>query len=201
MSDISSSILDFWFGPLDSSGSCSDDNKARWYKKDPEFDQSIKDKFEPLFRDLTRHAPRPSWVEGPQGLLAGVIVLDQFSRNMFRDSKEMYSGDGQALRLSFEIIALGYDKRLPLSLRPFSYMPLMHAENLPCQERCVELFSSFAEEQSGDTKKSVEFMGKYAVSHRDIVARFGRFPHRNQIVERESTREEIVFLKEPGSSF
>src|SRR5690606_29754039 len=144
---------------------------------------------------------RPHWLRGARGLLAGIIVLDQFSRNMFRDSPAMYSADHIARAFTYELIALAHDRQLSLAHRTFAYMPLMHSERLVDQDRCVELFEEFARELPSERRKGVEANLKYAIAHRDIVARFGRFPHRNHILGRTSTDKEIEFLKTPGSGF
>jgi uncharacterized protein (DUF924 family) len=193
-------ILDFWFGSLDADGRADQQHTSSWFKKDSDFDQEIVRRFSGIYSELTK-GPRPEWAAGPTGLLAEIIVLDQFSRNMFRDSPDMYSFDDLALRSSFEFIALGLDEGAPLAHRVFSYMPLMHSERLIDQERCVTLFSRFAEELQGETAAIIRGNVKYAIAHRDIVARFGRFPHRNALLGRTSTETEIAFLSEPGSSF
>lgn len=195
-------ILDIWFGTLDENGDSSAAQKKRWFSKDPNYDREIREEFASTYVNLAlAPSTRPTWLAGPRGLLAGIIVLDQFSRNMFRDSPAMYSADDLARGLSYELIALGYDRKLPVPMRVFSYMPLMHSERLPDQERCVELFEQLSEELSGNQRKAILGNLDYAVQHRDIVARFGRFPHRNQILSRTSTDQEIEFLKTPGSGF
>jgi uncharacterized protein (DUF924 family) len=207
-SDLGARILDVWFGPLDESGNSLPEYQKRWFSKDPAFDQQIREEFAATYVSLavTQHL-RPAWLAGPRGLLAGVIVLDQFSRNMFRNSPAMYSADDLARSFAYELIALGYDRKLPLAFRGFAYLPLMHSERLVDQERCVELFEEFARELGADARKDVEARKgveanlKYAILHRDIVARFGRFPHRNELLSRASTEEELEFLTTPGSSF
>jgi uncharacterized protein (DUF924 family) len=193
-------ILDFWFGSLDADGRADQQHTSSWFKKDPAFDQKIVEHFSEIYSQLTTGS-RPAWVTDPAGLLSAIIVLDQFSRNMFRDSPKMYSFDDLALRYSFEFIALGLDEGAPLAHRIFSYMPLMHSERLIDQERCVTLFSRFADELQGEPASIIRGNVKYAIAHRDIVARFGRFPHRNALLGRTSTEAEITFLNEPGSSF
>jgi uncharacterized protein (DUF924 family) len=134
-------------------------------------------------------------------LLSCVIVLDQFPRNMFRNTPAMFSSDALAQMLTLELVGLGYDKTMPVAQASFCYMPLMHSEQTPDQQRCVELFIELSQRTSGSVRETVEFQLGYAKAHRDIVARFGRFPHRNQVLGRQSTEEELAFLKEPGSSF
>ncbi len=198
----SKKILDFWFGELDEAGNCSDSNKKRWFMKDAAFDREILETFSATYAQLAvSGVTRPDWAEGPHGTLAAIIVLDQFSRNMFRNTPAMFSADSIARSYSYEMIALGYDRALAMAHRTFVYMPLMHSERLCDQERCIELFESFAAALEGKQKASIEANTGYAVRHRDIVARFGRFPHRNDILGRPSTAEELAFLKQPGSGF
>lgn len=195
-------ILNFWFGPLNADGRCSEVFVSRWFSKDVAFDTQIRAQFSRVYAQLTvRDQPRPAWVSGARGTLAAIIVLDQFSRNMFRDTPSMFVADAQARAFCYEIIALGYDKQLPLQLRSFVYMPLMHSERLADQERCVELFQLMADELDDPAKNQVAGSLKFAIAHRDIIARFARFPHRNQLLGRPSTVEETTFLKQPGSSF
>src|SRR5690606_14007330 len=159
-------------------------------------------KFSAVFSELLdAKEQRPSWAEGPRGLHAAIIVLDQFSRNMFRDTPQMFSGDAMALRLCYEFIALGFDKRVPPALCTFAYMPLMHSERLVDQERCIELFQQLADSLEGTRREALLYNVDFAIRHRDIIAQFGRFPHRNEILGRESSPQEIDFLKRPGSSF
>jgi uncharacterized protein (DUF924 family) len=193
-------ILQFWFGTLDEEGRADSQHTTSWFKKDPNFDEEILRRFRGRYEEFSQ-GTLPSWANGPRGLLSAILVLDQFSRNMFRNNAKMYAFDHLARSQSFEYIALGFDEDAPTAHRIFSYMPLMHSERLVDQDRCVTLFSRFAEEQSGELEKSIRGNLKFAVAHRDIVARFGRFPHRNAILGRASTEEEVAFLSEPGSSF
>jgi uncharacterized protein (DUF924 family) len=193
-------ILHFWFGDLDETGEPLPEQKKRWWTKDPHFDDEIRDRFSTIFSELLNQ-DRPNWTEEPRGLLAAIIVLDQFSRNMFRDSPRMYSGDAIALRLAYEFIALGFDGQFSATFCTFAYMPLMHSERLIDQERCVELFRKLTETANEDEREALLYNLDFAIRHRDIVAQFGRFPHRNEILARESSPQEIEFLKNPGSSF
>ena len=172
-------VLSFWFA-----------NKTRWWKKDPAFDDQIRKRFAPLLSSIA-NKEHEEWKATPRGTLAYVIVLDQFSRNMFRDTPGMFSNDEQALETAKEAIDKGFDQQLSHEERGFLYMPLMHSEVLTDQERCVQLFDTLGNADSLD----------YAIRHRDIIKRFGRFPHRNGMLGRSSTAEEVEFLKQPGSSF
>jgi uncharacterized protein (DUF924 family) len=190
----------FWLGELDARGRAKPEKAKLWWSKDPEFDRAIFERFSGLHSELQAGAHR-DWLRAPQSLLSYVLVLDQFSRNMFRGSAGMFASDELALAAAFEGIALGFDKKLRQDERTFLYMPLMHSERLEVQERCVELFESFALELSGDDSKAARGNKGYAERHRDVVKRFGRFPHRNAVLGRESTVEEKEFLTQPGSSF
>ncbi len=193
-------VLDFWYGPLGPEGLAEPEKRSRWFSRDAEFDREIRERFAALHA-LLLSGQRPAWSREPSGLVAAVIVLDQFSRNMFRGTAAMYAGDLRALGLSLEGIALGYDTSFPMVYQWFLYMPLMHSEDLAMQQRCVELFQALAQKVSGQAKELADGALKYAFSHRDIVERFGRFPHRNEILGRVTTDEELEFLKQPGSSF
>jgi len=171
-------VLEFWFG-----------EPANWWKKDPAFDAEIVDRFGELHAAIER-GDHEDWRATPSGALAYVIVLDQFSRNMFRGTARMFASDAQALAAARDAVERHHDADLPADRRAFLYMPFMHSEDLADQERGVALFEALSPGQT-----------KYSVAHRDIVARFGRFPHRNEILGRTSTPEELEFLTQPGSSF
>jgi len=171
-------VLTFWFA-----------DPQRWWKKDPAFDAEIRDRFQTL-HDAIGRDEREDWLESPRGALAYVIVLDQFSRNMFRGSACMFESDVRALAAARRTLDRGIDQSLSSDERMFLYMPFMHSEDIVDQDRCVELFASSSQESA-----------RYAERHRDIVRRFGRFPHRNALLGRPSTSAELEFLKQPGSSF
>jgi uncharacterized protein (DUF924 family) len=193
-------VLRFWFGELDREGRAAPEAKARWWRKDAAFDQLIRDRFGPL-HDAVMAGERDRWLATPRGRLAAIIVLDQFSRNMFRGSGRMHAGDARALALAREGVGLGVDRQLAHDERGLFYMPFMHSESLADQDRCVELFSSWRDELEGPLRAQVAGLLTYAEKHRDIVRRFGRFPHRNALLGRQSTPEENEFLNQPGSSF
>jgi uncharacterized protein (DUF924 family) len=129
-----------------------------------------------------------------------VIVLDQFARNMFRDTPKMFAADAQALRAALEAVTLGLDRALGAHERVFLILPTMHSEQLAVQQQGVQLFSELRDQLEGQPREVVSRHLDYAIRHRDIIARFGRFPHRNAILGRESTREELEFLQRPGAS-
>lgn len=193
-------VLDLWFGELDPRGGAPEDRVARWFKKDPSFDALLRDHFGALHGAIAQ-GQREHWLDRPWTRLAYVIVLDQFSRNMKRDRPGMFAADARALSAARGAVEQGVDRKLPRAGRTFLYMPLMHSEDLAAQDQCVELFAAMASEYEGEQRQSILSNHKYAVMHRDIVARFGRFPHRNAILGRESSPEELAFLEQPGSSF
>jgi uncharacterized protein (DUF924 family) len=188
-------ILQFWFGDLDELGRSDALHSRRWFMKDDAFDREITHKFADTFADI-RAGHREQWLDNPQGRLAYVIVLDQFARNMFRGTARMFEGDKQAEAAAVEGVARGDDAALGANERWFLYMPFMHAEDPALQERSVALFSALAAAAPPELRGSLTPGIKYAEQHRDIVARFGRFPHRNAALGRSSTPEEIEFLKD-----
>ena len=184
-------ILDFWFGREGEEG--YGEFRNEWFQKDEEFDRQIRERF---LQDYERAArgEYDGWQNAPESCLALVILLDQFPRNLFRDDPRTHATDGKALDISRESIQKDFDRKLPPFQRHFLYMPFMHSEEAEDQRRSVELFRKLAKEDGPDV---VEF----AEGHRDIVERFGRFPHRNEVLGRETTPEEAEFLEQPGSSF
>jgi uncharacterized protein (DUF924 family) len=141
------------------------------------------------------------WESEPRSALALILLLDQFTRNVFRGSKDMYAGDERALAVAQQALASGHDAELPWCCRPFLYMPFMHSESLPEQEACVGFFEQLARDAPAALRPGFMNNHRFAVAHRDIVARFGRFPHRNALLGRLSSDAESEFLEQPGSSF
>ena len=181
-------VLEFWFGEPRGA------RRRQWFEKDPAFDAQIRARFLPLHEALARGDPA-YWLDDAQRCLAHIVVLDQFPRNMFRGSPLAFATDPLALQAAHHALAQGYDRSLLPAERMFVYLPFEHSEALADQERACELcrpLAAFAETHD---------VYRYAVAHRDIIARFGRFPHRNAILGRASTPEELEFLRQPGSSF
>lgn len=199
MSDIDS-VLRFWFGNAERDADVFREAAGRWFKKDEAFDAEIRRQFGDLHAKAAA-GKLGEWAESPRGRLALIIVLDQFSRNLYRNDPRAFSCDDRALGLAREGIEAGDDTQLRVVERSFFYMPFMHSENLQDQERCIELFENLLSEAPEDCRASIQNNVKYARAHRDIVARFGRFPHRNAALGRQSTAEETEFLQQPGSSF
>ncbi|MEY4579141.1 MAG: hypothetical protein RL701_3844 [Pseudomonadota bacterium] len=198
----SESVLSFWFGELDALGRAANAQRDRWWKRDAAFDQQIRLQFGALHTAALRGELR-DWLTTPRSTLAYIIVLDQFSRNLFRDTSEQFAGDEKALTAAINGIELGLDRDRALRLeeRTLFYLPLMHNEQLALQERCLQLYRDMSQELSGSARASMLNRIGYAERHRDIVRKFGRFPHRNQFLGRSSTPEECDFLELPESRF
>jgi len=192
-------VLRFWFGDQAATDEVDKSRQQIWFVKNPEVDCEIRERFGGLL-DPGRDG-KLGWQETPRGRLALILLLDQFSRNIFRGKADAFAYDPAALQLCLEGLELGADQSCGLFERAFCYLPLEHAESLECQERSVELFRTLLAEAPVARQKTFASFFDYAVRHRDIIARFGRFPHRNDILGRTSTPEEIAFLKLPGSSF
>jgi uncharacterized protein (DUF924 family) len=192
-------VLSFWFGPVDGLGRAADEHARRWFLPDDGFDRQIRDQFEGMHADIMA-GRREQWLDEPRGCLASIIVLDQLSRNMFRGTPRAFSADDRARAAAQGGVAGGHDRRLPPFQRWFLYLPFMHSEELPDQERSVALFSALAAEVPADARAPLLEAASFAERHREIVARFGRFPHRNAVLGRASTAEEIEFLKQPQAA-
>lgn len=193
-------ILDFWFGTATSDSATAQSQRKLWFAKDAAVDQGIRDRFEEhlLAAAAGQH---DAWAVKPRGRLALILLFDQFPRNMYRDTAQAFAFDDLALKLALEGIAAGADQQLRAIERVFCYLPLEHAESLELQDRCVALFTTLAASVPAGDRKPFAGYVDYAIRHRDIIHRFGRFPHRNRILGRASTTEEKLFLQEPGSSF
>jgi uncharacterized protein (DUF924 family) len=174
-------IVAFWFETL---------KPEDWYRKNPAIDAAITERFGATYEALKTGVP-PDWLAEPKGMLAAIIVLDQFPRNMFRDDARAFATDQAALELAKRAISEGTDMRLAPERRAFIYLPFQHAETRDDQARSIELFTALGNPNNLD----------FALRHQAIIARFGRFPHRNSVLGRASTAEELAFLQEPGSSF
>jgi uncharacterized protein (DUF924 family) len=186
-------VLAFWFGtPGDAYH-----NKTRpeWFRKDDAFDAEIRARFATLIGEGLEGRLAP-WAATADGAVAQILALDQFTRNAFRDSPRAFAGDAQALSAARSLVADGRDRTLPGVRRMFVYLPFEHAEDLQTQEQSLRLFG-----QLGRDEPQFADLLTWAERHHAVVARFGRFPHRNAILGRQNTPEEEAFLKEPGSSF
>lgn len=190
MAPDAAAVLRFWFGearPFEP--------RPEWFRKDPDFDRDIARRFGPLIQEALLGG-LVTWGAQAESALARVIVLDQFARNVFRGSARAFSGDALALPAARAMLAAGHDLALDPVQRVFVYLPLEHAEDLTAQDESVRLFAEL-EEETGSAQGWLD----YARRHREVIARFGRFPHRNDVLGRLSTPEERAFLRQPGSSF
>lgn len=181
LKDSLASVLTFWFEEL---------SQKDWWAKSDVLDLKIKNRFLKL-HDLAKNNGLAQYRTDPELLLAEVIILDQFSRNIYRDQPEAFASDHLALKLAQEAVQRGDDLKLPVTKRLFLYMPYMHSESINVHDEAVKLFENLG----------LESNLKFEHAHRHIIVRFGRYPHRNKILGRISTPEEIEFLKQPGSSF
>jgi len=193
-------VLQFWFGDVDELGRSDVQHSRRWFMKDDAFDRQIADRFGETYADV-RGGLREAWLDDPRGRVAYVIVLDQFPRNMFRGTARMFEADRQALAAAVEGVARHDDDALTVNERSFLYMPYMHSEDLDMQERSVALFKEPAENAPSELRGAMVAAVQYAEKHHDIVARYGRFPHRNTALGRQSTPQELAFLAQPDSGF
>lgn len=182
-------VLGFWFGDAQAP-------RPMWFRKEPEFDARIGERFGALIEEALLGG-LASWRRTVDGRLAEVVVLDQFTRNAYRDSPRAFAGDALALPLARDMIARGYDQALPPLKRWFVYMPLEHAEDVAAQAESVLMFEALAAEAPAHCGTAFE----YALRHHDVIRRFGRFPHRNAVLGRVSTPSELSFLAQPGSRF
>ena len=174
-------VISFWFTEI---------APAKWWLKDLSFDETIKTRFQTIHQAAIK-GELSSWRDCAQGRLAEIIILDQFSRNMYRDTALAFAYDAVALVLAQEAISLGMDKELTAIQRSFLYMPYMHSESRLIHQDAVVLY------QANGIENNLDF----ELKHKVIIDRFGRYPHRNAILNRDSTQDELAFLNEPNSSF
>ena len=193
-------ILEFWFGTLSEEGHPEEDRSWLWWKKNTKVDAEIRDKFEETVLAAAA-AEREAWKSSPRGRLALILCFDQFPRNMYRGSPRAFAYDGRAQELCLEGLRVGDNRKLALIERVFFYMPLEHAEDRALQQRCVSLFEALRDDAPESLQAAYAYYVGFAERHKAIIDRFGRFPHRNAILDRTALPEEIAFLQEPGSSF
>lgn len=189
-------VLDFWFGPTDDPGHA--EPRQAWFTKDAAFDAEIARRFGPLIEQALA-GDLDSWVGkpiDPLPALAQVILLDQFTRNSFRNTARAFAGDARALQTARAMVASGADRALSGVQRSFVYLPFEHAEDLSHQRTAVQLFKQLAQDEPARAD-----LVDWAQRHHDVIARFGRFPHRNAALGRTSTPDEAAFLLTPGAGF
>lgn len=181
-------VLDFWFGAVD-------EPREAWFRKDPAFDATIRDRFGALIEAALARGI-DAWAASPDGALARLVVLDQFTRNVFRGSARAFAGDALALAGARALVAHGDDLHLPPLRRVFAYLPFEHAEDAAMQRESVRLFEALAAQ-----RPALAGYADYARRHAEVIERFGRFPHRNAALGRLSSAEETAWLALPGSGF
>jgi uncharacterized protein (DUF924 family) len=184
-------VLEFWFDPA---------HAANWFAKDPAFDEEIRRRFAAAVEDAA-HGRLDAWADTPAGRLALLILLDQFPRNLHRGEARAWAADVKAQRVALSGLDEGFDQALPQLQRLFAYLPLEHAEDMGLQQRSVALFEALhAQAPAAERARFAEFVD-YARRHREVIARFGRFPHRNAVLGRDSTAAEREYLAQPGAGF
>lgn len=184
-------VLDFWFVEA---------STAHWFVADAAFDAQIRERFASTMTAAAEGC-MDGWAVKPSGWLALLILLDQFPRNLYRGDSRAWAQDASAQRIALSGIARGHDRQLPPVQRVFAYLPLEHAEDRLLQQQSVALFEVLCAEVPSSQRVRFEEFLDYACRHREVIARFGRFPHRNAVLGRTSTAEEIVYLGKPGSGF
>ncbi len=181
----------FWF---------SERARPLWFEKSPAFDSEIRDRFGPAVQ-AAQQGDFAAWEEDPLGALALLILIDQMARNIHRGSAAAFLGDPRARAVADAAIARGFDRRFSFAERRFFYLPFEHGETRADQDRAIALFANLLAEAAPENREAAAEQLHYAHLHRDIILRFGRFPHRNAALGRETTPEEAEFLKGPNSSF
>ena len=194
------SLLEFWFADAASDAGAVEKRNRVWFKSDAAFDRECSERFASLLQ-IAGDGRLDHWKDSPRGRLAFIILLDQLSRNIHRGTAAAYLGDERALAACLEGIELGHDRALTPIERSFFYLPMEHAEDRSIQARSVEHFEALAEEAPEALRKQLALNAQYARGHRDIVERFGRFPHRNATLGRTSTAEERTYLADDAPRF
>jgi uncharacterized protein (DUF924 family) len=184
-------VLEFWFDPA---------AEVHWFDRDEAFDAHVRQRFGATLEAAERDE-LDDWAATPEGWLALLIVLDQFSRNIYRDDARAWSSDPKAQALALAGIARGDDQQLTPLQRLFAYLPLEHAEDMTLQRHCVQLFERLVARLSAGQRAQFENFLDYARRHHDVIERFGRFPHRNAVLGRPDTEAEQAYLARPGAGF
>ena len=194
------SILKYWFGDFDSNLATMENKSALWWGKDVDTDREIRERFTENLA-LLQAGQLNEWKRLPESYLAMIILGDQFPRNIYRDSAEAFAFDELALKLTNDGIEKGIDLKLSLIQRVFFYLPLEHAESMMMQELSVSKQKQVMEEANENEKEKFAGFFDFAVLHREVIEQFGRYPHRNSILGRQSTSEELIYLSKPGAGF
>lgn len=188
------SILEFWFGELKSELDFPSEKSSLWFRGSTETDREIRDRFQFMWQKSSDGA-YDTWAKTPRGRLALIILNDQFSRNIYRGDARAFSRDDRALELAIDGVTAMMDRQLYPVERVFFYLPFEHSEDIKNQDMSVTLFTELWSDVPDQMKGSMKEFLRYAEAHRDVIKKFGRFPHRNQILKRKSTPEELEYLK------
>ena len=193
-------ILQYWFGDSVSAPVTDKERRSLWFGGGPEIDDDIRERFAALPPRASR-GELDAWREQPRSALALVLVLDQFPRNIYRGSAECFACDSLALEVSVAAIERGFDHELEPVEAVFLYLPFEHSEDIAMQERCLSLFGDLVTRTPQALRERIRGFESYAVRHHRIIERFGRFPHRNAVLKRVPTDEELVYLESGGDAF
>lgn len=191
MANTMEEIHNFWFGELDDAGLCATDHHSLWFGASEQTDETCRTRFGTDLA-LALVGKLDSWAQTDRGLIALVVLLDQFSRNIHRGTAQAFAGDAHALALAQQTIANGHHQRLPAIHQVFLYLPLEHCEDIEVQHECVTLFDALA--AITGTEQFASF-ARYAVAHREVIEKFDRFPHRNAVLKRKSSDRELAYLE------
>ena len=193
-------VLAFWFGEGSDDARILDEKGALWFKAGASVDAEVRARFGALHAAAVA-GELDHWLAMPRGRLALIVLVDQFSRNLFRDDARAFAHDALARGWCEDGLALGVERNLRAAERVFLYLPLEHSESIADQQHSVALFAHLRDGVAPALRKQFENFLGYAMRHRDVILRFGRFPHRNRVLGRVSTPAEVEFLAQPGSSF
>lgn len=193
-------VLSYWLGAAQPTDADALTRQPLWFAKSDATDDQIRTRFGPLVEEALSGA-LDGWAGSAQGRLALIVLLDQFTRNLFRGTPQSFAGDAQALQLALDGILAGHDADLPTVARIFCYLPLEHAEDGPLQAQSVAAFTQLHDLAPPALRGLLAGTLDYALKHQDVITRFGRFPHRNPILGRSSTPAEEAYLAEPGAGF
>lgn len=199
MEDINN-ILNFWFGTLDPHGFADNSVKEKWWSGGSDLDAEISHRYGHLVHDAVHHELK-DWKYTSQGQLALILLLDQFTRNIYRGTELAYAGDSRALRICKYGLSQKHDLSLPIEYRVFYYMPLEHSEDIDNQALCLRLMESLKRDCPEDKHSMIERYTQFSRQHYDIIKKFGRFPHRNDVLKRANTVEEQTYLDNSPSRF
>jgi len=200
MTSMIEDIIHFWFGELDAQGVPDEAHRTMWFNASPALDNEIGERYRVLL-EQARKGQLHHWAHTADGLLATILLLDQFSRNIYRGTAQAFAADPLALAICLAGLKQGVDQQLPPIQRAFFYMPLQHAESLEAQEQALEAFSRLQQQVDEAVRPLFAGFTDSARQHRAIIARFGRFPHRNRVLERISSADELAYLQQAAPHF